>query len=77
MKRKILVLTAAALMLAMTLISALPALAAPADPSCDWYLDHYFYRLTGQEWYGYWCDWGDNGGWQLYEWWYNDEDYPL
>ncbi len=70
MKRKIMVLTVAALMLAMTLVSALPALAQPVDPDCGWYLDKYFYRLTGDEWYGYWCDWGeDNGGWELYSWW--------
>ena len=40
MKRMILVLTVAALMLAMTVTSALPALAThngPSAPDCDWY----------------------------------------
>ena len=74
MKRKILVLTAAALMLAMTLISALPAVAAPTDPDCGWWRDRTYSNLTGMEWYGYWCDWGeDNGGWTLYSLW-NDVD---
>lgn len=55
--------------------SAMPALAQPADPECDWYLDRYFERLTGEEWYGYWCYYGEDDGWDLYAWWNEDKGY--
>jgi hypothetical protein len=71
MKRKILVLTITALILVMTLLGSLPALAQPADPNCGWYLDRYWQRLTGESWYGYWCNWGGDQGWQLYAWYDN------
>jgi hypothetical protein len=74
MRRIILVLTVTAMMMVTMLGSALPALAdSPPQPSCDWYLDHYIARVFGTEWWGYWCDWGqDNGGWVLYGWWNAD-----
>lgn len=75
MKRKIMVLTVTALMLTMMVLSALPALAQPADPDCGWWLDRYFYRVTGEEWYGYWCYWGEEDGWQLYSWWNEEQGY--
>ena len=69
MKRKILVLTATAMMLAMMMLgSALPALAQPPAPTCDWYLDYYYAQVFQQNWYGYWCYWPDEG-WLLYGWW--------
>lgn len=75
MKRMILVLTVAALMLAMTLTSALPALAnhtGPSEPDCDWY------RMSNEEvdadvW-GYWCYWEDDG-WYLNYLWTEEEGY--
>ena len=73
MKRKILVLTIAVMMLVVTVFGALPALAQPADPDCGWYFDRSWYRLTKESWYGYWCNWGEDQGWQLYAW-YNDDD---
>lgn len=75
MKRKILVLAVTAMMLAMMVAgSALPALAqrvAPEEPECAWYFDRYTWRVFGQEWWGYWCDWPDYG-WYLHAWWHED-----
>lgn len=75
MKRKIMALTVTALMLAMMVVSALPALAQPDDPDCSWYLDRYWVRLTGEEWYGYWCYYEDDDDWELYTWWNEEEGY--
>ncbi len=55
--------------------SALPALAQPADPKCDWYFEGLYYLTTGEEWYGYWCYWGKDEGWEIYAWWNEDEGY--
>jgi hypothetical protein len=75
-KRIILLLTVTAMLLAaLVASSALPALAqdSPPQPSCDWYLDNYLKRNFDVDWWGYWCDWGqDNGGWVLYGWWNKD-----
>lgn len=73
MKRIVVILT---LTVMIVLGSALPALAqnsSPPQPDCGWYLDRYIQRTFGVDWYGYWCDWGqDNGGWVLYGWWSAD-----
>ena len=76
MKRKILVLTATAMMLAMMMLgSALPALAQQyPTPQCDWYLDYYYAQTFQQNWYGYWCYWPDYG-WYLYGWWNDARGY--
>ena len=72
MKRMILVLTVAALMLAMTVTSALPALAnhnGPSRaPSCDWYEAGFDVGRNAPEWWGYWCHY-PGYGWYLIGWW--------
>ncbi len=69
-KRMILVLTVAVMMLTV----AMPAMAQddPEAPSCDWYRDNYVYRNFGVELWGYWCDWPDYG-WYLHALWQDGE----
>ena len=71
MKRVILVLTVAALMLAMTVTSALPALGQPREPSCDWYEAGFDVGRHAPEWWGYWCNY-PGYGWYLMGWWSDD-----
>ena len=71
MKRKILVLVVAAFML---IGSALPALAQPADPSCDWDWDRYLWKQYEYELWYYGCDFGDDG-WYIYAFWTPDDGY--
>ena len=72
MKRKILVLVVTALML---IGSALPALAQPTDPSCDWDWDRYLWRIYEYELWYYGCDFGEDGGWYIYAFWNPDYGY--
>ena len=64
MKRKILVLVVAALML---IGSALPALAThgpsgrPEAPVCEWDWDRYLWNQYDYEMWYYGCDYGDDG----------------
>ncbi len=67
MKRMILVLTVAALMLAMIVTSALPALAQPSA-SCGWYEAGFDVSRNAPEWWGYWCHYRGYG-WYLIGWW--------
>lgn len=76
MKRKISMLIVVAMMLVG---SALPALAQPADPECSWYFEGLYYLTTGEEWYGFWChygeEYGEDAGWEIYAWWNEEEGY--
>ena len=75
MKRIMLVLTVAALMLAMTVTGALPALAThngPSQPDCDWY--RMSNRNVDSDLWGYWCYWEDDG-WYLYYLWESGRGY--
>ncbi len=71
MKRKILVLVVAMMML---IGSALPALAQPADPTCDWDWDRYLWNQYEYELWYYGCDFGDDG-WYIYAFWTPDDGY--
>ena len=72
MRRKILVLVGTAL---MVLGSARPALAHPADPSCDWDWDRYLWKQYEYELWYYGCDFGDDGGWDIYAFWTPNDGY--
>ena len=81
MKRRILVLTLAAMLLVTTLATTIasPALAQPRGPWCDWYSAGFELGSRGnnyQEVWGYWCyygrDYGDSQGWWLIGLWYED-----
>jgi RES domain-containing protein len=70
MKRRILVLMLAAMMLVMALAttSAVPALGQePATPRCDWY-EAGFDRSFNTDWWAYWCRY-PGYGWYLIAWW--------
>jgi hypothetical protein len=69
MKRKILVLTLTTMLVVtmLAIIGAVPALAQPITPSCDWY-EAGFDRSFGTDWWAYWCRW-PGYGWYLAGWW--------
>ena len=71
MKRIILVLTVALLMLTMTVTTALPALGQPREPYCDWYEAGFDVGRNAPEWWGYWCHY-QGYGWYLIGWWSED-----
>jgi hypothetical protein len=70
-KRIILVLTVALLMLTMTVTTALPALGQPSQPYCDWYEAGFDVGRNAPEWWGYWCHY-QGYGWYLIGWWSDD-----
>ena len=74
MKRRFLVLGLGALLLVTLLaVSALPALAQPGGPYCDWY-EAGFDRSFNTEWWAYWCRW-PGWGWYLMGWWSDPTGY--
>jgi hypothetical protein len=75
MKRRFLVMwLGAMLIVAMLAVSALPALAQPREPSCDWYEAGFNVSRNATEWWGYWCNY-PGYGWYLMGWWSEDSGF--
>ena len=78
MKHRILLLALLGMLLVAVLATtnALPALAQPSGPYCDWW-EAGFDKSFSTEWWAYWCRW-PGYGWYLMGWWSEDTGYiPL